>query len=718
MVEASQAPLADPSGDSSSARLVAATPWLTSLVALAVYCATVAPTIGFGDSPELSAAALSLGVPHPTGYPLLMLLGYGFSSLFAVGDPAWRLNCLAALLASGAVGFSAAFVARLTGRAVAGWLAGLLLAFSPSFWSNATLFEVYGLHVAFVAALLLLWLRFEQDPTPVRLRALVVVAGLACTHHLMIGLLLPILAIAVMRHVRVFATPLELARLVALFVLPLGLVAYLPLAARADPIVNWGDPSTAIRFWSHVTGSQYHGNLAGGTRMADWAASFDPLRATTAGPAPLVFALAGLGMLWPFAVKYPLVGDAAAARRRAARVGGFVLLALFVAGLGFGSVYVVIDRESFFLNATFATCLLAGVGAAFVLDRLARRSASTVAIASGLLALSPLIAIAIGWGAQDRSRDFAAHDRAVALMQTLPADALLLVQGHEGYPVVYASLIEGLRPDVLVVDAFLRIRGDGGGYGPELERIRYMPGLPAERIVPTVTAAAAALGRPLFLVASAPDVDWSELGLVRVRRGVVDQLITAGSGRLPVRALPDDSLARFENGSVLLAARVGRGQVEAGESTSLQFEWAWTGTGDPADWTVWVVAGDAQGGLLEDASGTPLLDHRHPLGQGIPAEPTAPGTPWLESIALVLPRELPQGQTSLFAALSRDGSLVPTDDGRAFVRIGTIEVGARTRSAWQLAPKDPSPHPGDGAGRIAEAAARSNSLSADRPAVR
>lgn len=682
----------------------AACPWLTAGIALAVYGATLAPTIGFGDSPELSAAALSLGVPHPTGYPLLMLLGYGFSTLFAVGDPAWRLNLLGALLAAAAVGFGAAFVQRLTGRAVAGFVAGLLLAFSPAFWSSATLFEVYGLHVAFVTALLLLWLRFEQDPRPPRLRVLVIVAGLSCTHHLMIALILPILAAAVMRHRRVFGSPGELARLVALFVLPLGVAAYLPLAALADPIVNWGDPSSPLRFWSHVTGRQYHGNVGGVVDIPWWRGGVDHLRATAAGSTPFVLGLAVLGGMSPF---FPAPRQAA---WPVARVGGFVLIALFVVGFGFGSVYEVVDRDPFFLNATVATSLLAGIGGARCLDWIEQRHASTARLAWVGLALLPVLPLWIGWNQQDRSHDYAAHDHAVALMQTLPRDAVLLVQGYEGYPAVYASLIEGLRADVLVVDHYLRIRGEGGGYGPELERIRHLRGLPADRIVSTVTATAAGLGRPLFIVPEAPDIDWGEIGLIRVRRGLVDQLIARGSGRLPIGPSPVEALARFEDGPLLLAARLGRSTLEPGDATPVQLEWAWPG--DAADegraaWQVWIVSGDADGELLAGIDGRPLVDHAHPLGQGIAVDGGVGGDAWLESIALVMPRSLPVGPVSLFAALMRDGSLVPTRDERAFVRLGTIELTPRIRAAWQLSAPDTPPAASEAqTRRLAEAPAR------------
>ena len=78
-------------------------PATAGALGLAIYVAILAPTVVDLDSPELSAAALTLGVPHPTGYPLFMLLGHAWTQVFAVGDPAWRVNLLSALFGAGAV---------------------------------------------------------------------------------------------------------------------------------------------------------------------------------------------------------------------------------------------------------------------------------------------------------------------------------------------------------------------------------------------------------------------------------------------------------------------------------------------------------------------------------------------------------------------------------------------------------------------------------------
>src|SRR4051812_36731846 len=67
---------------------------LLGLAALLVYARTLYPEIAWGDSPELTAAAYQAGVPHPTGYPLYMLLGHLFVRLCPLGSVAYRMNLL------------------------------------------------------------------------------------------------------------------------------------------------------------------------------------------------------------------------------------------------------------------------------------------------------------------------------------------------------------------------------------------------------------------------------------------------------------------------------------------------------------------------------------------------------------------------------------------------------------------------------------------------
>jgi hypothetical protein len=69
------------------------------LVTLWVYVKTLAPTVSFFDSGELIAAAYTLGVAHPPGYPLYVLLGWFFSKL-PIGEGAYRINLMSAFFAA------------------------------------------------------------------------------------------------------------------------------------------------------------------------------------------------------------------------------------------------------------------------------------------------------------------------------------------------------------------------------------------------------------------------------------------------------------------------------------------------------------------------------------------------------------------------------------------------------------------------------------------
>ena len=76
---------------------------------LALYLSTLAPTLTWGnenigvDGGELLAAANTLGIPHPPGYPTYTLLLKLFATVVPVGDLAYRGNLLSAILASGSV---------------------------------------------------------------------------------------------------------------------------------------------------------------------------------------------------------------------------------------------------------------------------------------------------------------------------------------------------------------------------------------------------------------------------------------------------------------------------------------------------------------------------------------------------------------------------------------------------------------------------------------
>src|SRR4029453_14995991 len=96
-----------------------------------------------GDSGELAAAVHVVGIPHPPGYPLYVLLGKLFSVLAPVGKPAVRLNVFSAVCSGASVTF---LCWPLITLGFDRWLAAavaLTYGLSASLWSQAGIPRVY-----------------------------------------------------------------------------------------------------------------------------------------------------------------------------------------------------------------------------------------------------------------------------------------------------------------------------------------------------------------------------------------------------------------------------------------------------------------------------------------------------------------------------------------------------------------------------------------------
>ncbi len=184
-----------------------------------LYLITLAPTVLFADGGEFQFVPYILGIAHPTGYPLYLLLGWAWSHALPIGDVAYRMNLFSALWAALAVGLSYLVALRFVRLAapdidlltvrLSGVIAALIFAVGETFWSQAIIAEVYSFNAFFVALVLMLmfWVadclvngkaqRYTPPApggiSPLAFRSLVLatVLGLSLTHHLTMLLLLP-----------------------------------------------------------------------------------------------------------------------------------------------------------------------------------------------------------------------------------------------------------------------------------------------------------------------------------------------------------------------------------------------------------------------------------------------------------------------------------------------------------------------------------------------
>jgi hypothetical protein len=134
--------------------------WIAGILLLVLYLVNLAPDVTFWDAGEFIASARSLGIPHPPGTPLFILLLATWARIFPFLPYAVACNLFSAVCTAVAGGLAAALIGRgprLERGRNDGWyvLGGVLCAGAmSSVRLNATETEVYAVSIAFVAVTL------------------------------------------------------------------------------------------------------------------------------------------------------------------------------------------------------------------------------------------------------------------------------------------------------------------------------------------------------------------------------------------------------------------------------------------------------------------------------------------------------------------------------------------------------------------------------------
>jgi hypothetical protein len=160
------------------------------ILALLAYVATLAPGLLPNDSGEFQTLAYTLGYTHPTGYPVYLLLGK-LATLLPVGDVAYRVNLLSGVMGAISVAGLVLLVTMLTGKRRFAMVAGVALAISPTFWSQAIIAEVYTPGSAFMIAVLVCLRGWQQTLRWGWLFAAAALGGLSIAVHSTVSFLAP-----------------------------------------------------------------------------------------------------------------------------------------------------------------------------------------------------------------------------------------------------------------------------------------------------------------------------------------------------------------------------------------------------------------------------------------------------------------------------------------------------------------------------------------------
>ena len=109
-----------------------------------LYVATLAPGVTLWDAGEFASAIESLGVPHPPGTPLFILVGRAWRLALWFLPTAVATNLLSAVATAVAAGLGAMLVTRWTRDTTVAVAAGIAFGATSTVWLNATETEVYS----------------------------------------------------------------------------------------------------------------------------------------------------------------------------------------------------------------------------------------------------------------------------------------------------------------------------------------------------------------------------------------------------------------------------------------------------------------------------------------------------------------------------------------------------------------------------------------------
>ncbi|GAB1341601.1 hypothetical protein MASR1M101_07280 [Gemmatimonas sp.] len=540
------------------------------MVLFGLYLSTAAPDLTFWDAAEFMAAAHTLGIPHPPGTPLWVMLAKVATIIFSSAPPPRAVTLLSVWAASLTGGVAAYQLTRwigARGAVVGAVMGGAML----SVWNNATEAEVYAVAML-VSVCMLTVAEFAGRPETdegqrARVRAvLAFLAGLAVPLHLSVLVALPAAVALAWRGRRPGAG--DLAVWVALFCLGLSAVAVLPLLSARNPTLDSGNPETLSALVAVLQREQYQVpglwprlaplwlQMANVFQWADWQVAFGlhPYPTAAVGRTALSLcwvwlALLGVRRLW----------------RADARLGRGMVVLLVSASFGVafwlnlrggptfgvgvlpeGAAHEARERDYFFALGFWSWGLLAGVGVSAIASTLARRLPAPIALLPFSLVLVPVLA---NRPVADRTLEpVASLPRTYArlLLDAVPQGGVLIAGGdNDTFPLWYLQQVEEYRPDVAVITVPLL---GATWYREELAKRRLLdetlatrwPGL--EAVLRSVVQHATSARRPLRVsalveradrVRVSPASGWALQGLVYAP----DSVAGAGVTTLDLRRL-------------------------------------------------------------------------------------------------------------------------------------------------------------------------------------
>lgn len=464
---------------------------ITSLFVFPIYLLTLAPSVIQIDSGELAAVQATLGIAHPTGYPLFTILGYIYSLLPLPFTKIYQLNLLAAMYCAVAVGMfsytvktvldninsfqtikqlksgkkskskqeTVNFELNENQKIIFSVLSGLSLAFSKTFWFQSTSVEVYSLHM-FLISLILLWLiksfigeSSEKFSLKNNWVIFSIMLALGFSNHMTTLLILPGTAYLYFNKEKFSSNSFrKLGIMIFSFVILLVLIySYLPIRASQNPNLNWGNPVDIERILRHVSGFQYQVWLFSSTESAKKQLEYFISNLPNEYFLSLILAVIGILVSFRYSKKFFIFN-----------------LITFLTTVLYSINYDISDIDSYFLLAYISLANFILFGLLQVYRFLSEKKINKNIILI-ILFLFPASQLIRNFPEVNQSKTVVYENYTKSLMNSVTDDAMILSYQWDYFisPSYYYQLVENFKPEIAIVDKELLRRS---WYFNQLER--------------------------------------------------------------------------------------------------------------------------------------------------------------------------------------------------------------------------------------------------------
>ncbi len=377
-----------------------------------VYTSTLLPGVGFsGDTAKFQFLGKILGIPHPTGYPLYLVLNNLFVNVFPFGSVAYKANLLSAVFAIGGCIVLFKLLEYLGLKPLFALPVALSLGLSRILWSQAVVAEVYTLHLLLMTSVIYALIRWHSGEE----RAFYVATGLYAlsfgNHLTSITLLPAFVYMTLATNPKVFIQPRKVLWVVGVVVL--GALQYSYLFWRYfNPDVYYAEVFDGTNLITYVTGGDFKNVMFTYT----W-------QQLLTERLPFVLTLLSRSLpLWGLAAVGAVVG-----LKRHKHVTLGVLIYLF-SHTFYAMNYDIPDIAVYFIPSTLALALLGGI--ALLALQVSWEERRSVAAAPLLI---PLVFLLLNYRSVDMSQQTADQRGVEAVLSTVQERAVILTPSYNTY---------------------------------------------------------------------------------------------------------------------------------------------------------------------------------------------------------------------------------------------------------------------------------------------